>query len=174
MKKVNLNNSNSSSNQQAKSLVYKLKFRLYRPLSLLFWMTVLKFFINVILICCQTFPLSLTFNLLLVCTMLQFQRIKQKKRRNLILYYAELSNTKPRIACIYACNHAVYIDLQLYANTTDDDTIDRYKIITRDYNSVLQYEQSQFNQMLNLLIYYVYEKEKHSPSWRLEVKQTYC
>lgn len=93
----------------------------------------------------------------LVCIMLQFAKTKTKTRKNLILYYANFTNSIARNACIYAYNQRLYVDIQLFATSTNDVIAHRYKIITRDYNRVLFYDKSQFDEILNLLIKYAYE-----------------
>lgn len=93
--------------------------------------------------------------------MLQFAKTKTKTRKNLILYYANFTNSVARSACIYAFNCCVYVDIQLSSTSANDVVIDRYKIFTRDYNGLLSSDTAQFNKMLNTLILYAYETQKH-------------
>lgn len=93
--------------------------------------------------------------------MLQFAKTKTKTRKNLILYYANFTNSIARNACIYAYNKRIYVDLQLSSTSTNDVIIDRYKIITINYNRLLFYDKSQFDEIINTLILYAYETQKH-------------
>lgn len=93
--------------------------------------------------------------------MLQFAKTKTKTRKNLILYYANFTNSIARNACIYAYNKRVYVDLQLSSTSANDVVVDRYKIITINYNRLLFYDKPQFDEIINTLILYAYETQKH-------------
>lgn len=92
---------------------------------------------------------------------MQFARTKQKTRKNLILYYADFTNSIARNACIYSFNRRVYVDIQLSSTPPNDAAVDRYKVLTCDYNRLLSSNAAQFNQMLNTLILYAYEPKKY-------------
>lgn len=89
--------------------------------------------------------------------MLQFAKTKAKTRKNLILYYANFTNSIARNACIYAYNKRVYVDIQLSSTSSNDVVVDRYKIITLYYNRLLFYDKPQFDEIINTLILYAYE-----------------